>query len=77
MHRMINRKIKTALCNSSTQMITLAEIIEKKELRLDQHADLAVDNIEECKAQTKIKMGHYILKDLGAISECQYLCILK
>ncbi|KRZ94704.1 hypothetical protein T08_8592 [Trichinella sp. T8] len=21
-------------------------------------------------------MGHYILKDLGAISECQYLCIL-
>ncbi|KRX68493.1 Survival of motor neuron-related-splicing factor 30, partial [Trichinella sp. T9] len=63
-------------------------LFKKKELRLDQHTDLAVDNIEECKAQKHkmlhdrtyckmtIKMGHYILKDLGAISECQYLCIL-
>ncbi|KRZ56663.1 Survival of motor neuron-related-splicing factor 30, partial [Trichinella nativa] len=82
MHRMINGKrwdsfdiIKLLILAFNINHIYL---FKKKELRLDQHADLAVDNIEECKAQkqNKIKMGHYILKDLGAISECQYLCIL-
>ncbi|KRZ17595.1 hypothetical protein T11_5095 [Trichinella zimbabwensis] len=48
------------------KIIEMISIFWKKELRFDQHADLT--KTFSSKKQL-VKMGHYILKDLGAIDE--------